>query len=126
MRRPLVILISVDTLRADHLGLYGYSRATSPVLDQLASESVAFEDASSTSSWTLPAHASLLRGLFPERHGLTTSRKRLDSQVQVPDAWANETVPPDDPFRHKSKIAPACPRPQRNRTPHTYTLDCPM
>jgi len=60
-----IVLISLDTLRADHLGIYGYERFTSPVLDQFASEGVVFDDASAPSPWTLPSHASMLTGLVP-------------------------------------------------------------
>lgn len=76
-----IILISIDTLRADHLGLYGYERFTSPNLDAFARDGVVFEDASSTSPWTLPAHASLLTGRTPLRHGVTTVQTRLSEQV---------------------------------------------
>ena len=69
-KRPNVILISIDTLRADHLGCYGYDRPTSPAIDEFASHSMLFEDAMATSPWTLPSHASLLAGLYPNRHGL--------------------------------------------------------
>jgi arylsulfatase A-like enzyme len=65
-----LILISIDTLRADHLGCYNYPRPTSPTIDALAAEGVVFEDASTTSPWTLPSHASMLTGLYPRRHGL--------------------------------------------------------
>lgn len=67
--RPNVLLVTLDTTRADHLGLYGYARPTSPHLDALAREAVVFERAYSTSSWTLPAHASLFTGRFPSSHG---------------------------------------------------------
>jgi arylsulfatase A-like enzyme len=80
-RPRLVILISIDTLRADHLGFYGYERPTSPALDALASKSAVFEDASSTSTWTLPAHASMLSGLFPNQHGLTRENDKLAKRV---------------------------------------------
>jgi arylsulfatase A-like enzyme len=65
-----VILISIDTLRADRLGCYGYERPTSPHMDRIAAEGVLFEDCSATSPWTLPSHASMLTGLYPARHGL--------------------------------------------------------
>jgi arylsulfatase A-like enzyme len=65
-----VIVISVDTLRADRLGCYGHELPTSPNIDALAREGVVFDDASSTSAWTLPAHASLLVGRYPTRHGV--------------------------------------------------------
>ena len=61
--------MTLDTTRADHLGCYGYARPTSPNLDALARESLVFTRARSTSSWTLPAHASLFTGKFPKSHG---------------------------------------------------------
>ncbi|MBI3661466.1 MAG: sulfatase [Acidobacteria bacterium] len=66
---PNVLVIVVDTLRADHLGCYGYARSTSPNIDRLAREGVLFEEAYATSSWTLPSHASILTGLYPSEHG---------------------------------------------------------
>ena len=68
-RRPNVILITLDTTRADHLGCYGYSRPTSPNLDQIASESVLYTRAIAPSSWTLPSHAALFTGKFTTSHG---------------------------------------------------------
>ena len=65
-----VILISVDTLRADHLGFHGYHRNTSPALDAMAEQSVVFENAIAQSSWTTPSHASMFTGLDPSAHGL--------------------------------------------------------
>jgi arylsulfatase A-like enzyme len=78
---PLVILISIDTLRPDHLGLYGHERFTSPILDGLAAESTVFDDASSTAPWTLPAHASLLTGLHPLEHRVVTAGNKLPDDV---------------------------------------------
>ncbi len=66
---PSVVLVTLDTTRVDHLSSYGYDRPTSPNLDALAERSVRFRHAWSTSSWTLPAHASLFTGLHPSRHG---------------------------------------------------------
>lgn len=83
-RRPplqAIVLISIDTLRADHLGFYGHSRPTSPVLDALALESVVFEDASATSPWTLPSHASMLTGFYPLAHGVMTSDEKLPRRI---------------------------------------------
>jgi len=68
-KRPNVLLIVIDTLRADHLASYGYARATSPNLDRLAAEGTLYENAISASSWTLPAHASLFTGLPVRDHG---------------------------------------------------------
>ena len=73
-RRPNVLLISLDTLRADHLRCYGYGRATSPRIDALAAEGVLFEDAISPTSWTLPAHLSMLTGLAISAHGVCDDR----------------------------------------------------
>jgi arylsulfatase A-like enzyme len=63
-----VVVIAVDTLRADHLGCYGYSRPTSPRIDRLSAESVVFGTAISQSSWTLPAFASMFTGRLPSVH----------------------------------------------------------
>ncbi len=65
-----VILISIDTLRADRLPMYGYRSGSTPVLDQLRSESIVFDDVYSHYPLTLPAHASLLTGQLPTRHGV--------------------------------------------------------
>jgi arylsulfatase A-like enzyme len=75
------ILISVDTLRPDHLGCYGYRRPTSPVFDALAEGGVVFEDVSTPAPWTLPAHASLLTGLYPSRHGLKSHERYLPAPI---------------------------------------------
>jgi arylsulfatase A-like enzyme len=73
--RPDVVLITLDTTRADRLGCYGYPRDTSPNLDRLAQQATVYTRAYSTTSWTLPAHASLFTGRFATSHGA-----RLDSR----------------------------------------------
>lgn len=78
-----LILISVDTLRADRLGCYGEERPTSPHLDRLAAEGVLFEDAMTTSPWTLPSHASLLTGRYPSRHGMLYYTQKKAEGVPV-------------------------------------------
>lgn len=65
---PNVIVIVVDTLRADHLSSYGYERDTSPFMDSLAAEGVRFENAIAPSSWTQPSHASMLTGRYTYEH----------------------------------------------------------
>jgi arylsulfatase A-like enzyme len=65
---PDVILLVVDTLRADHLGVYGHERPTSPQLDAWAATGVIYDDAQAHSGWTLPSMASLLTGLLPHEH----------------------------------------------------------
>ena len=74
-RRPNVVIYLVDTLRADHLGIHGYDRDTSPVLDRWASGGVVFERAYAPCSWTKPSVVSLLSGLDPVSHGV---EDRLD------------------------------------------------
>jgi arylsulfatase A-like enzyme len=66
---PDVILVSLDTTRADHLSTYGYHRETSPNLTALAADALLFTQARSPAGWTLPGHASMLTGLYPGRHG---------------------------------------------------------
>src|SRR5687768_6561160 len=81
---PDVVVISIDSLRPDHLACYGYPVATSPTIDRLAAEGVRFTQAVSTTSWTLPAHAALFTGLYDSGHGLIDNGLRLsDSQVTL-------------------------------------------
>ncbi len=68
--RPPVILLVLDTVRADHLSLYGYHRETSPQLEALAGDATVFDQVSSSASWTIPAHATLFTGLYPHQHGV--------------------------------------------------------
>jgi arylsulfatase A-like enzyme len=76
-----VILISIDTLRADHLGCYGHPLPTSPNLDAFAAQGTLFDDAFAPSPWTLPSHVSLLTGLYPTRHGVRTTDRRLADAI---------------------------------------------
>jgi arylsulfatase A-like enzyme len=66
-----VVVIVLDTLRADHLSAYGYEKPTSPNIAEIAKHGVLFENAISPSSWTLPSHASLLSGRYSYEHGAT-------------------------------------------------------
>lgn len=68
-RFEAVVLVVIDTLRADHLGVYGYERPTSPQIDAFASRSTVFERAFATSPWTGPSVGSMLTGHVPSRHG---------------------------------------------------------
>lgn len=67
---PSVLLVTIDTLRADRVGCYGDASARTPTLDALAAEGAAFDDCSAASPVTLPSHATILTGLLPPRHGL--------------------------------------------------------
>ena len=83
--RPNVVMISLDTVRPDHLGCYGYEKGTSPNLDQLAGQGVVFRRTWSQAPWTLPSHMSLFTSLPPSRH-------RVDSINRVlPDGIATFT-----------------------------------
>jgi arylsulfatase A-like enzyme len=66
---PNVILVVLDTVRADRLSLYGYERPTSPNLERLAERGVRFDRARSTAPWTLPSHASIMTGRWPHQLG---------------------------------------------------------
>ena len=81
-----VVLISVDTLRADRVGCYGYARsdgeATTPAIDALAAESLRFANARSVAPFTLPSHATIFTGLVPRVHGVTRHGRRLVADVQ--------------------------------------------
>ncbi|MFN2634817.1 MAG: sulfatase-like hydrolase/transferase [Thermoanaerobaculia bacterium] len=68
--RPDVVLITIDTLRADAVGFLGNKRVQTPVLDRLAREGLVFPDAHAQSVVTLPSHANILTGLFPYQHGV--------------------------------------------------------
>ncbi|MEQ8766863.1 MAG: sulfatase [Planctomycetota bacterium] len=70
---PNVIVISIDTLRADHVGCYGYPKGTTPNLDALAAAGMRAEDVTSQAPYTLPSHVSMLSGQFPSVHGVQTA-----------------------------------------------------
>jgi len=86
-KRPNLLLISVDSLRRDHVSPYGYRPAfalgqeTTPAIAKLAEEGVLFEDASSTTCWTLPAHMALMTGMPGALHGVTDNRRQLDPAI---------------------------------------------
>ena len=80
-QKPNIILISLDTLRADHLKCYGYGRETSPNMDILGEDGVIFRNAFSSTSWTLPAHMSLLTALDNRNHRVDKANPHLDSSI---------------------------------------------
>ncbi len=87
--RSNILLITLDTTRADRLGAYGYPRDTSSHLDRIAREATVYLHAYSTSSWTLPAHASLFTGKFPTSHGARYDPEGpliLSAAIDGPDA----------------------------------------
>lgn len=79
-----VLLITIDTLRADRIGAYGDPLAQTPIMDALASEGVLFREAHSVTPLTLPSHASILTGLLPREHGLRDNAGfRLSEEVDT-------------------------------------------
>lgn len=71
--RPNILLVTIDTFRADHLGAAGYPRATTPVLDALAAAGARFTQAISQAPETAPSHATMLTGLYPSEHGVRSN-----------------------------------------------------
>jgi arylsulfatase A-like enzyme len=82
-RRPNVLLISVDTLRADHVSCYGYGRETTPRIDRLAREGTRFETVVSSTSWTLGAHGAIFTALPDSVHGAFTPEDRLPEERET-------------------------------------------
>ena len=87
-KAPNIVLITIDTLRADHLDLYGYPRKTAPSLTELASRGVTFDHAVSQAPWTLPSIASLLTSLYPSQHGVTQF-----ASTKLPDDVVTNLMP---------------------------------
>jgi len=80
---PNVLLISIDTLRADHLGFYGYGKSTSPELDAFATGAVVFEHAEASAPWTLPALASVMTGEVVSTHACWNYGSMLDDSFRT-------------------------------------------
>jgi arylsulfatase A-like enzyme len=80
---PHVVLITVDTLRADHLKLYGHTRETAPAISALATQGVTFMDAVAPAPWTLPTIASVHSSLYPSEHAVIGAKTRLDNSVET-------------------------------------------
>ena len=80
---PNVLFIMWDTVRADHLSLYGYERPTSPRLEAFAKQATVYERATSPGMWTLPAHASMFTGLPGTSHGANAKHRWLDNHHQT-------------------------------------------
>jgi hypothetical protein len=84
--RPDVVVVSIDTLRADHIGAYGYHRNTTPFLDAQAALGIRYASAWSPSPWTLPSHATLLTGRLPPEHGAVEG----DRAIREGGSWLPE------------------------------------
>jgi hypothetical protein len=83
-KKPKVfIVIVLDTVRYDHTSLYGYSRKTTPTLDRVSRDAVVFQNAYTTTSWTLPAHVSLFSGKNLDDHGVITPNDRISDRYPL-------------------------------------------
>ena len=80
---PNVIIVDIDTLRADHLGCYGYSRATSPNIDAFSEESILFEWAFAQAPNTPPSQSSILTGMYPTSHGRIGNEQKIPDRVET-------------------------------------------
>jgi len=90
-QRPNVLLVVLDTVRADHLSTYGYERETSPNLTRLAAGGVRFDHVVSTAPWTVPSHASLMTGQVPAVHGAHHESWALSTDaVTLAERFQNE------------------------------------
>ena len=83
VKRPNVILVSLDTTRADHLGCYGDTDARTPAIDALARSGVLFSQAATPAPLTLPAHSSIMTGFYPTYHGVRLNGTTALSQAQT-------------------------------------------
>jgi len=83
VRRPNVLLISIDTLRADHLSCLGYARPTTPNLDRLADANILFKNCRSQAPWTLPSHMSLFTSMLPSDNGVDNINKVLPPGINT-------------------------------------------
>lgn len=81
--RPNFLLVSIDTLRADHLGAYGYERDTSPNLDRFAERAFRFERAVAPAPWTLPSHVAMLSGQHPHDIGIDDIDSSIPERVPM-------------------------------------------
>ena len=85
--RPSFVVVSVDTLRADHLGAYGYERDTSPRIDAFAARSRRYANATAPTPWTLPSHVALLTGRHPLDVGIADLRSAIPVGVTTLAEW---------------------------------------
>jgi len=97
-----VVLISIDSLRADHCGCYGYDKPTTPALDAFAAEAVRFANTYAISPWTLPSHASMFTGLYPDTHLANRPRSKLHEN----NVTLAELLGKSDYFSHGIVCAP--------------------
>jgi len=81
-----VLFVVLDTVRKDHLSVYGYEEPTTPRLAEFAEEAAVFENAVAPAPWTLPVHASLFTGLYPSEHGATQETPYLEGATTLAES----------------------------------------
>ena len=86
--RPNVLLVTIETLRADHVSAYGYDRRTTPFIDSLAARGLLFERAHATSSWTLPSLTSILTSTYTSEHGVGSRGPAAGTTQALPERLA--------------------------------------
>ena len=91
-KRPNIIILLIDTLRADHLGMYGFKRDTSPNLDEFAAQSTKFTRAISSSNWTPASVASLFTGLYPTSHGINPHKAIIKARKSDTNKLTDKNV----------------------------------
>ncbi|PSP84701.1 sulfatase [Halobacteriales archaeon QS_1_68_17] len=84
--RPNVLFVVMDTVRADHLTVYGYDRPTTPTLESFAEGARVYEQAVAPAPWTLPVHASMFTGLYPSEHGATQENPYLEGVTTLAES----------------------------------------
>ena len=88
--KPNVILISLDTLRADHLGIAGYERDTTPNLDEIAKEGLWFDTVVAQAPWTIPSHHSIMTGINPTKHRVTRPSRGRTSFAPLAEVFRDD------------------------------------
>jgi arylsulfatase A-like enzyme len=101
-----VVLVVIDTLRADRMGLYGHGRPTTPELERIAERSVVFDRAYAASSWTLPSIASIFTGLRPRNHG---AGRWAGSDNEPKPGFSGVAIAVDGETKRFSSLDPAVP-----------------
>ena len=82
-RRPNIVLISLDAVRPDHLGCYGYARGTTPNLDRFAASSALFLQCRAQAPWTLPSHMSLFTSMLPSHNRVEDINQKLLTRLAI-------------------------------------------
>ena len=90
-KKPNILIIVIDSLRADHVSCYGYHRQTTPSIDRLAAEGCLFETASTAAPFSPASYASIFSNLYPHQHGVNGDTVRIwpDSLPRLPEAMRN-------------------------------------